>query len=97
MHEVARVISSLTESSSREETLDYIFDTFDDLLLAGRFSEVDLILDDIEVDTVPDVFLIGVLTITRPAKVLGDINAWDDFRARVAEKISNPGDLDVLD
>lgn len=49
-----------------DDQLDQIFNTIDDFCLEGKFEEVDIILDQVDVDNCLLGLLIGYLTITLP-------------------------------
>lgn len=64
--------------------LDIIYDRFDEMLLAGKFSELDAFLGTASIDTLPTVLILAVLTVTLPAK--RQLKSRPEFfeRARVA-------------
>lgn len=56
------------ESQRRDEALDLIFSTIDDMHIDGKFAEVDKILQIIDVERFSITILLGFLTITSSAR-----------------------------
>lgn len=52
---------------NNDNEIDAIYDLFDDMMLAGKFNEIDLLLRHWMLDDHID-FILAVLTITLPAK-----------------------------
>ena len=60
----------------KDAAIDLLFDTLDDLMLAGRFDETIAHLRAIHVGAMPPFILLGALTITLPWRdQLGDARA----------------------
>lgn len=51
-----------------DKQLDYMFDRYDDLLLEGKFNEVNELLGKVSVKDTPTTLLVGYLAITFLAK-----------------------------
>jgi len=60
--------AELYRSGKREESLDIIFDSIDDMLLESKFEDCDKILAEISVAELANPQLLTVLTATAPAK-----------------------------
>lgn len=56
------------EHYETDRALDLIFETFDDMFLAGRFDDANLLLQEFPLDDVCADVIVGVLTITLGAK-----------------------------
>jgi len=76
-----------------DDTLDYIFDTLDNLLLDGQFDTCDEILDKFVVEDYDETILVGVLTIVYVWKE--KLKNHKDFCDRVS-KIVNDNITDGL-
>ena len=63
-----------------DEQLDQIMETIDDLIVAGRLSEIDQILRSLEVDLLDPAVLLGYLVISRSVK--DRLSEWEPFRIR---------------
>jgi hypothetical protein len=63
-------IEALSRGGKLDAALDIVFDCVDDMLLAGRFSDVDVLLERVPVDRLDPAVLVGFLTITGPARKL---------------------------
>jgi len=61
-------LESLYAIENADEGLDAVFNHIDDLMLAGEFSEVDSILENVDPNRLQIDVLLGFLTITLPVK-----------------------------
>jgi hypothetical protein len=64
---VSNIISNILqkqELGNIEHTLDYIFDTFDDLIIEQKFDIINLLFDIIEINDLYLESIVGLLTIT---------------------------------
>jgi len=69
-------IINLQRTSNVEKTLDYIFNTFDDLLIDEQFDLVNRFLENIDINEFEVNGLVGILVIT---------SAWkDELRLRIS-------------
>lgn len=80
-------ISKATQKFDRSTYIDWIYNTVDDLLLAGKFAEVDVILKcvDIKIETTSG--LLSYLTVTQPWH--NTLKALPDFKTRVKAEIES--------
>lgn len=79
-------LDQLSRAGEIDAALDVLFDLLDDLLLAGRFPDVNRILRAVPVETLEVAILVGFLTITGPARgALHD--GRPAFLARVREEL----------
>lgn len=61
-------VRELDGGGETDRALDLLFDTVDDLLLAGRFGECDAILRSADAGEWSATLLVGLLTVTLPAR-----------------------------
>lgn len=71
------------EPEDCDDALDLLFDTVDRWLCSSQFEVVDAFLTEIEVERWPEDLLIGVLSITFPAR--GKLQARQDYLERVGK------------
>ena len=69
------------QSVAIELTLEYVFDYFDDLLMAGGYDVCDKILDRIDVSEFDFEVLLGILTVTNQHE-----EHISDSRSRFADR-----------
>ena len=74
--------------------LDAIFDTIDDLCLAGKFDEVDNVLKNVDIQNEPTTLLIGYLTITLMAHKGNKLNCRTLFYDKVEEELRRRGETE---
>jgi hypothetical protein len=78
-------LEPLSRAGKLDAALDLVFDHVDDLLLAGRFPEVNRLLCSVPVGKLDPAILIGFLTITGPAR--GALDARSAFAVRVRDHL----------
>ena len=61
-------LEQLSRAGELDAALDLVFDQVDDLLLSERFPEVNRLLREVPVATLDSSILIGLLTVTGPAR-----------------------------
>lgn len=77
------------EQPAESRKLDNLFDQVDDLLVAGRFGEVDKFIRTFPVGSSPIVICIGLLTVCGAARPeLNDLKEIDNLRRRVRSRIT---------
>lgn len=81
---------SLEAEGKKEESLDVIFDNFDELLLAGKFPECDSVLSSIPISLMSNAQLLTVLTATASAKQ--HLQFRNSFFSRTKQAITLRGD-----
>ena len=72
-------------SKSIEDSLDFVYDTLDDLMIKGNYSICNRILESLDVGKWPNDILIGVLTITLAWK--NNLTSRTSFYTLVKEKL----------
>ncbi len=87
-----RNVKRLDKRERLDTALDLIFDQVDELLLSGAFDEVDQILGHVVPDEFSTEVLVGLLTVTLPAK--NQLARRDEFFQRVAETLRTRGETD---
>jgi len=80
------LLEEKTRSCGVEETLDFVFDTLDDLMISGKHSICNRILERIDIERWPDDILLGILTITLSWKA--QLPSRISFYFLVKEKLS---------
>jgi len=70
-------IRRIEEQRGKDDALDYIFDTLDDLLLAERFGEVDSLLDVESLAPISVTAILGIVGMAWHAK--GELENWERF------------------
>lgn len=73
-------------SNELEETLDFVYDTLDDLMISGKYSICNSILERLDIDRWPNEILIGILTITLSWKAR--LTSRSSLFFRVKEKLA---------
>lgn len=58
---------SLEEDRFPDAALDVIYDTFDDLLISGEFKMVNLMLKNLNLDSLSPLLITGIATVTHYA------------------------------
>ena len=81
----------LDEHRQTDAALDLIFDQIDEMLLAGKFVEVDQLLQDISPSDYSVELLLGILTATLPAK--DELSSRAQFFQQVREVLRERGEL----
>lgn len=74
-----------------DSILDSIFDVIDEMLLAGKFEEVDALLKTIQLEKHSVEFLLGILTVTLRAKT--HLLQRDSFFKKVANTLESDENL----
>jgi hypothetical protein len=88
--EFFRELSELSDADEIDAGLDFAFDTIDDLLLDGRFTECNQLIANVDVTRFDPAILVGFLTITAAARDILDARPAlvDAVRRRLAERTS---------
>lgn len=60
-------VRQLDENGNTDDALDLLLDETDDMMWAGRFSDLDAMIAGIRADDFSGVMLVGILTATLPA------------------------------
>jgi len=78
-------LESMSRAGKLDAALDLVFDHVDELLLAGRFPDVNRLLLGVPVEKLDPAILIGFLTITGPARTA--LDARPAFAERVQAQL----------
>jgi len=78
-------LESMSRSRKLDAALDFVFDFVDELLLAGRFREVNRFLRGVPVEKLDPAILVGFLTITGPARMT--LDAWPELIVRIKAQL----------
>ena len=70
---------------STDDILDFIFQEIDDIQIDGNFKEIDNIFDEININNMNDITLLGLLTVTYPHR--NKYKNREKFRYNVKEFI----------
>lgn len=81
----------LDKSGQTDAALDIVFDQIDELLLAGKFSQVNRLFVDIATEVYSVELLLGILTVTLPAK--NQLQDRAEFYKRTAQTLQSRGEL----
>jgi len=66
--EILEKLYDMNDVNEIDEISDYLFESIDDLHLEGRFDIVDEIIENINLSKFNNYFLVGLLSITFPAR-----------------------------